>query len=78
MFASFLCVLVVVQVHLEFIKVCMVRLQRIYEGLQQYQPGEIDKEPQEVQQGYSTEVSEWAWPDTPPSTHARSVVTVYM
>ena len=44
------------QVHLEFIKVCMMRLQRIYEGLQQYQPGEIEQEPQEVQQGYTTEV----------------------
>ncbi len=47
----------VVQVHLEFIKVCMMRLQRIYEGLQQYQPGEIEQEPQEVQQGYNTEVA---------------------
>ncbi|XP_064393950.1 probable ubiquitin carboxyl-terminal hydrolase FAF-X [Halichondria panicea] len=45
------------QVHLEFIKVCMMRLQRIYEGLQQYQPGEIEQEPQEVQQGYNTEVN---------------------
>lgn len=48
--------MIAVQVHLEFIKVCMMRLQRIYEGLQQYKPGEIEQEPQEVQHGYNTEV----------------------
>ena len=56
----FFCVCPPVQVHLEFIKVCMLRLERIYEGLQQYKPGEIDKEPQEIQQGYNTEVRQCA------------------
>ena len=44
------------QVHSQFIQVCMDRLQVTYEGLKQYQPGEIEKELPEVQQGHKTEV----------------------
>ena len=36
---------------------CMERLQVIYDGLQQYKPGEIEQEPPEIQQGYKGEVS---------------------
>ena len=35
----------------------MHRLQVIYDGLQQYKPGEIEGEPPAVQQAYKTEVS---------------------
>lgn len=44
------------QVHTQFIQLCMNRLQLIYEGLQQYQPGEIELEAPEVQQGHKSEV----------------------
>ena len=45
------------KVHLEFIQVCVHRLKVIYDGLQQYEPGEIERERPEVQQGHKTEVS---------------------
>lgn len=44
------------QVHSQFIEVCINRLQVIYEGLNQYKPGEIEQEGPEVQQGHKTEV----------------------
>ena len=44
------------QVHSQFIKGCINRLQVIYEVLKQYQPGEIERETPEVQQGHKTEV----------------------
>ena len=40
---------------------CMLRSEGIYDGLQQYKPGEIDKEPQEIQQGYNTEVRQCSY-----------------
>ena len=45
------------QVHAQFIQVCINRLKISYQSLQQYKPGEIEKETPEVQQGYKTEVS---------------------
>ncbi len=44
------------QVHSQFILVCINRLQVIYEGLKQYQPGEVEQEGPEIQQGHKTEV----------------------
>ena len=44
------------QVHLEFIQTCMQRLQIVFDGLQQFKPGEIEQEPPSVQQSFSTEV----------------------
>jgi len=44
------------QVHAQFIQVCVNRMRMSYQSLQQYKPGEIEKESPEVQQGYKTEV----------------------
>lgn len=43
--------------HSQFIQVCVKRLQVIYEGLRQYEPGEVEREGPEVQQGHKTEVN---------------------
>ena len=46
-----------IQIHSDFIQMCMQQLQLIYKSLQQYKPGEIEQEPPEVQQGCKAEVS---------------------
>lgn len=45
------------QIHTQFIQVCFNKLQIIYEGLKQYQPGEVEQEGPEVQQSHRTEVN---------------------
>ena len=55
-FSSYYVRLILVQIHLEFIQVCMQHIQLIYGSLQQYKPGEIEQEPPEVQQGCKAEV----------------------
>ena len=45
------------QVHAQFIQTCMSRLHLSHMSLQQYKPGEIEKESPEIQQGHKTEVS---------------------
>ena len=46
----------VMQFHLDFIQTCMQRLQVAYDNLQQFQPGQIEKEPAEIQESFNTEV----------------------
>ena len=44
------------QIHLDFIQTCMQRLQVAYDNLQQFQPGQIENEPADIQFGFNTEV----------------------